>query len=159
MAFCEGVSVVGGLGTPSFVVRAMSRLLFLLLLSGPIALPVAGRAGGPYSPSSDSLMIVVLQGIGSTGEVQDDPAGQGENTRLVSGALAVLLGPFGAHRLYLGTTPRVAVVYGITFGGFGVLALLDLGHILFTKDLGDYRDNGRVFMWNRSKGGVDVTPP
>lgn len=80
-----------------------------------------------------------------------------ENARLVGSLLAVALGPFGAHRLYLGTTPRVAIFYGITFGGFGVLALIDLGHLLFTGDLTPYRNNGRVFMWNDTANGA--TPP
>ena len=53
----------------------------------------------------------------------------------------MLLGPFGAHRLYFGTTPKVAIIYGVTFGGFGILVLLDLGHLLFTKDLKSYRNN------------------
>lgn len=74
-----------------------------------------------------------------------------ENERVISSALAVLLGPFGAHRIYLGTTPKVAIIYGVTFGGFGVLVLLDLGHLLFTKDLSAYRNNDRVFMWGAPK--------
>ncbi|MCB0783679.1 MAG: TM2 domain-containing protein, partial [Flavobacteriales bacterium] len=53
-----------------------------------------------------------------------------ENSRLVSALLAVTLGPFGAHRLYLGTVPKVPIIYGVTFGGFGVLVLIDLGHLL-----------------------------
>lgn len=79
-----------------------------------------------------------------------------ENARWVASGLAVLLGPFGAHRLYLGTTPKVAIIYGLTFGGFGVLVLLDLGHMLFTKDLDAYRNSDRVFMW--AKPVVDGTP-
>ena len=80
-----------------------------------------------------------------------------ENKRWVAAALAVFLGPFGAHRLYLGTTTKVPIIYGITFGGFGVLALIDLGHILFTKDLSRYEGDGRVFMWARPKAAI--TPP
>ena len=71
--------------------------------------------------------------------------------------LALLLGPFGAHRIYLGTTPKVAVIYGLTFGGFGVLSLIDLGHLLFSKDLDQYRNNDRVIMWGRPK--ARITPP
>ena len=74
----------------------------------------------------------------------------------MSSGLALLLGPFGAHRLYLGTTPKVAIIYGITFGGFGILALIDLGHLLFTKDLDAYRNSDRVFMWNTPPA---PTPP
>ncbi len=85
-----------------------------------------------------------------------DTVAVGENQRLISSGLALLLGPFGAHRLYLGTTPKVAIIYGVTFGGFGILALLDLGHLLFSKDLEAYRNNDRVFMWTRRK---EPTPP
>ncbi len=80
-----------------------------------------------------------------------------ENTRLVSSSLALLLGPFAAHRIYLGTTPKVAIIYGVTFGGFGLLAITDLGHLLFTKDLEPYRNNDRVFMWTEPRHAP--TPP
>lgn len=77
-----------------------------------------------------------------------------ENHRAVAIALAVLLGPFGAHRLYLGTTPKVAIAYGLTFGGFGVVALIDLVHLIAAKDLGRFRDNDRILMW-----AGEPTPP
>jgi hypothetical protein len=80
-----------------------------------------------------------------------------EPERAVAAALAVLVGPFGAHRLYFGTKPKVPVIYGVTLGGFGVLVLIDLGHILFTKDLGPYRHNDKVFMWAKPKAAT--TPP
>jgi len=76
-----------------------------------------------------------------------------ENERVISTGLAVLLGAFGAHRIYLGTKPHVAVIYGITFGGFGVLALLDVVHILLKKDLAPYRNNDRIIMWGKPKEG------
>lgn len=126
-------------------------LLPILLLC---CLPWAAFAGGPYTPGvlSDADHAL-LQAWAQEG---DSTVVKGENTRLISSALAVFLGPFGAHRLYLGTTPKVAVIYGITFGGFGLLALLDLGHLLFTKDLEPYRNNDKVFMWAPQTG---ATPP
>ena len=96
------------------------------------------RAGGPFEPFEPTY-------------ITQDVARSGENERLVSSGLAVLLGPFGAHRIYLGTTPKVAILYGVTFGGFGVLVLLDLGHLLFTKDLAPYRNNDRIMMWGKPK--------
>ena len=74
-----------------------------------------------------------------------------EPERLVASVLAVGLGTFGAHRIYLGTRPGVPILYGITFGGFGILPLLDLGHLLFSKDLEPYRDNRQVFMWAKPR--------
>ena len=80
-------------------------------------------------------------------------------SRALAAALAVTLGPFGAHRLYLGTTPKVPLLYGLTFGGFGVLVLIDLGHILFTQDLAVYQNNRQVLMWAKPREGEGVTPP
>lgn len=119
--------------------RSLRIPVFLVLFAtGGLAL-----AGGPFQPRGSS-------------PVADSIEVQGENERAISSALAVLLGPFAAHRIYLGTTPQVAIVYGITFGGFGILVILDLGHLLFTKDLAPYRHNGRVFMWGQPK--EQVTP-
>ncbi len=86
-----------------------------------------------------------------------DSLGGKEPERLVAAGLAVLVGPFGAHRLYFGTKAKVPIIYGVTLGGFGVLVLIDLGHILFTKDLTPYRNNDQVFMWAKPR--PVVTPP
>jgi hypothetical protein len=74
-----------------------------------------------------------------------------ENPRLVAALLDVSLGLFGAHRLYLGTDVKVPVFYTLTIGGGGVLWIIDLGLILFTKDLTPYMDNPHVFMWVQEK--------
>ncbi|MBL7954100.1 MAG: TM2 domain-containing protein [Flavobacteriales bacterium] len=113
---------------------ALNTLTLLVCLT----LGHSALAGGPFvplrsMPPADSIEVVL------------------EDQRLVGSALALLLGPFGAHRIYLGTTPKVAIIYGLTFGGFGVLPLIDLGHLLFTKDLGPYQHNDRVIMWGRPK--------
>ena len=79
--------------------------------------------------------------------------------RLLAAGLAITVGPFGGHRLYLGTRPKVPLVYGLTFGGFGVLVLVDLGHILFTKDLTAYVESDRVLMWAGRNEPVEPTPP
>jgi hypothetical protein len=52
----------------------------------------------------------------------------------------------------------VPILYGLTFGAFGILPLIDLGHILFTKDLEAYRNDGRVLMWATGPE-AGVTPP
>lgn len=115
-----------------------------------LLLAIACRAGGPHA-ERNLLNKATLDSLSAAGWAVDSNSTKGENTRLVSSLLTVMLGPFGAHRLYLGTTTKVAVIYGVTFGGFGVLALLDLGHLLFTKDLESYKNNDRVFMWGRAR--------
>ena len=47
--------------------------------------------------------------------------------------LAIALGPFGVHRLYLGTDDKIPVIYSITLGAFGVLPLTDIIAIITTK--------------------------
>jgi hypothetical protein len=128
------------------------RLLLVLQVVGLFT--VQGFAGGPFGAPWPLDPASVDHFSTAPSSPLDEP--RKENTRLVSSGLAVLLGPFGAHRLYLGTTPKVAVIYGVTFGGFGLLPLIDLGHLLFTKDLGPYQDNDRVFMWGKA---AKPTPP
>lgn len=66
--------------------------------------------------------------------------------------LAVFLGHFGVHRIYLGTSPNVPVVYSLTLGGgFGLLPLLDIAAILTTKNLEKFYHNDKVFMWSKAK--------
>ena len=78
--------------------------------------------------------------------------------RALAAGLALALGPFGGHRIYLSTDPKVPVLYALTFGGFGVLVLVDLGHILFTKDLAAYVENDRVLMWAKPRGEAAIPP-
>lgn len=62
--------------------------------------------------------------------------------------MAVLTGPLGGHRLYLGTQTHVPIVYTLTLGGgMGLLPLIDVFVILFTTDLSQYKDCGQIIMW------------
>ncbi|MFZ6053166.1 NINE protein [Halocola ammonii] len=75
-----------------------------------------------------------------------------ENPRLVSILLTLALGPFGAHRIYLGTDVKVPVFYTLTLGGgLGILPVIDLLHLVFTKDISVYYNNPRIFMWSGNK--------
>jgi TM2 domain-containing membrane protein YozV len=71
-----------------------------------------------------------------------------ENPRVIAFCLAILLGPFGAHRIYLGTRHMVPVAYVLTLGGgLGVVPVIDAILILATKNLEPYQNNPRFFMW------------
>jgi hypothetical protein len=116
----------------------------------PVLLSAPGMAAGPFLPPS--AVVIELP-------AETSPADRGhEPHRLVAATLAVTLGAFGAHRLYFGTDAKVPVIYGITFGGFGVLVLIDLAHILFDKDLAPYHANNKVFMWGKAPAET-LTPP
>lgn len=71
-----------------------------------------------------------------------------ENHKAHAVGMAVLLGPFGMHRIYLGTEAHVPVIYCITLGGgFGFLPITDIAAILLTPELEPYVENDRVIMW------------
>lgn len=125
--------------------RMGALVLLLCLCWSPL------RAAGPHTPVlTTSELLELARSLPSVEKK--------EPQRLVATTLAVTLGIFGAHRLYLGTSTKVPIVYGLTFGGFGVLALIDLGHILFSKDLDAYRNDGNILMWADGASG-GTTPP
>lgn len=64
----------------------------------------------------------------------------------------ILTGPLGGHRVYLGTRPGAPIIYAITLGGFGILPVIDLFHLIFTKDLSKFEKNQKIIMWG---GGGD----
>lgn len=68
--------------------------------------------------------------------------------KIIAITLAVTLGVFGVHRLYLGTSTKVPIIYTLTLGGgFGVLVVSDIIAILATKNLEAFSPNEKVFMW------------
>lgn len=110
-------------------------------------------AMGPFDADSLSMAVAEMRSVQPM-EPSPEASIVQENHRAVAIGLAVLLGPFGAHRLYLGTTPKVAIAYGLTLGGFGVVALIDLVHLIVVKDLDRFRNNDRILMW-----AGEPTPP
>ena len=75
---------------------------------------------------------------------------QPKHRKLKAVLLAVFLGHFGVHRIYLGTSPNVPVVYSLTLGGgLGLLPLIDIYSILKSKDLNEFKNSNQVFMWSR----------
>ena len=75
-----------------------------------------------------------------------------KNKKLKAVMLAIFLGHFGVHRIYLGTTASVPVFYSLTLGGgLGLLPLIDTIAILKNKDIDQFVDSDKVFMWNSNK--------
>ncbi len=78
----------------------------------------------------------------------DELVDQPKHQKLKAVLLTIFLGHFGVHRIYLGTSPNVPVVYSLTLGGgLGLLPLVDLVTILGTKDLSKFQNSDKVFMW------------
>ena len=79
-----------------------------------------------------------------------DPPEQTRKKRIIAAlcALPFPCGFVGAHRVMLGSSPWVPVVYVATFGGcFGLLPLIDFCFITFSKDITPFENNPHVFMW------------
>ncbi|MFZ1688983.1 MAG: TM2 domain-containing protein [Flavobacteriales bacterium] len=128
--------------------------LALLMLT---ALTGHATAAGPYHNGTEDGDADRLDSLATI--VQRTDASIQENERLTSVLLAIALGPFGGHRLYLGTGAKVPIIYTLTLGGgFGVLPTMDLVHLLLKKDLEPYRNNTQVFMWAKPRTG-QITPP
>ncbi len=71
-----------------------------------------------------------------------------KHRKLKAVLLAIFLGHFGVHRIYLGTSPNVPAVYTLTLGGgLGILPLADIVAILKSKDLDEFKDSKKVIMW------------
>ena len=70
-----------------------------------------------------------------------------ENPRLVAIGLDITLGLFGMHRLYLGTDIKVPIAYTLTFGGGGILWLVDLAMLVASPDIESFKNNPHFFMW------------
>lgn len=102
----------------------------------------------------EQVTVGLQQTVGST--LDSVPALPSETTdvaepkaqKLKAVLLALFLGHFGVHRIYLGTEANVPVVYSLTLGGgFGLLPLLDIIAILSSKDISEFSGNNQVIMW------------
>lgn len=76
-------------------------------------------------------------------------AGKQKNVA-VAIVLDLLLGYFGVHRFYLGTEVLTGLGYFLTCGGiFGIVPLIDLVVLIIdSKDISQYVNNPKFFMWN-----------
>jgi TM2 domain-containing membrane protein YozV len=126
------------------------RLFILILIIGSTCATAFGRQVDFFVSTADSTEIVQ----NTTIEHQaDNTATAGSQfkpkfKRLKAALLALFLGHFGVHRIYLGTSPNVPIVYSLTLGGgLGLLPLADFIFILTAKDLDAFTDNDKVFMW------------
>ena len=116
--------------------------LFAMLCFLHTPLSVCGQ-----SPTDKILGSIVFE-QNDEGELKlKDRWANHENPRLVAIALDLTLGLFGMHRLYLGTDVKVPVAYTLTFGGGGILWLVDLVLLISTPDIESYKNNPHFFMW------------
>ncbi len=71
--------------------------------------------------------------------------------KLTTFVIAILTGPLGGHRVYLGTSTTVPLIYTITLGGFGSLVVADIIALAVTKHWTRFKNNQNIIMWIPSK--------
>ena len=125
------------------------RLLLIVIIIGSTCATTFGREVDFFvsTDSTEKLFAANYVISGDNTKVADNSF-KPKFKRLKAALLALFLGHFGVHRIYLGTSPNVPIVYSLTLGGgLGLLPLADFIFILTTKDLEAFAENDKVFMW------------
>lgn len=95
------------------------------------------------------LTIIENRDTNQISSSKKSPIKYRESKRFMAAFLCLTLGPFGMHRLYLGSTPQVAAAYSVTLGAIGIVPVVDLLLITFSKDISRFKNNERVIMWGK----------
>ena len=120
----------------------------LLLMLSFLALCSRANDVVEYS-TKDFQIIIELQDSNQVVDFDSIPSRQVKFKRGKAIFFTTLTGFLGGHRIYFGTHHRTPIIYSITFGGLGILPLIDLVHIIFTKDLSRYEHKSQIIMWGR----------
>lgn len=77
---------------------------------------------------------------------------KGGDSVIVAAVLCWFFGSFGVHRVYMGSSPKLILIYFITCGGiFGVVTLIDLITLIIRaikeEGVGSYANNDKFFAW------------
>ncbi len=134
--------------------KPIVSILFMILMG----FSFDASSGNSSHIKTDSVQLkmidtLIISSADSTHQIAcDTPKTKADqNKKRFVSALFAFPFPFGfmgAHRVMLGTKPWIPVVYVATFGGcFGLLPLIDFCVITFSKNLEQYENNPRLFMW------------
>jgi TM2 domain-containing membrane protein YozV len=138
------------------------RISLCLFLWGALVLFTSGKVNAANVPLDSAKHNKALQGIkipdahsefAFSDSIKDTPKKVKfhKKHRLIAALLAFPLGVFGLHRMYLGTSAKIPLIYIVTIGGgFGILPFIDFVLILLNKDIHlNYTSNTHIFMWNK----------
>ena len=99
--------------------------------------------------TKDFHIIIEFQDTNQVIEFDSIPPRQVKFKRGKAILFTLFTGFLGGHRIYFGTHHRTPIIYSITFGGLGILPIIDLVHIVFTKDLTRYEHKSQIIMWGK----------
>lgn len=97
----------------------------------------------------DSVLIENNEIINAEDTSQLSKKTERKHVRAKAIIFTILTGPLGGHRVYLRTRPGAPIVYALTLGGFGILPLIDLAHLIFKKDISSFEENPKIMMWSK----------
>ena len=116
--------------------------VFRLILSVGLCFTALGQRENRFKDKVHQTLFTEQRNVDISNRKTND------HSKLVAVGLNISLGLFGVHRLYLGTSPGIPVIYTFTLGGGGFLMLSDLGVIIFTKDLEQFANNPNAVLWS-----------
>lgn len=112
---------------------------------------------GTFSAKAESLSLVIQDSVFienrelviKKDSSQLDKKRARKHVRVKAIIFTILTGPLGGHRVYLRTRPGAPIIYAVTLGGFGILPLVDLAHLIFKKDISSFEENPKIMMWTK----------
>ncbi len=126
------------------------RLRILFLFSFCFLINLSSKAKNSVGLSlNENQFIVSVQENNLADSVSDDVIVTVKFQRGKAILFTVFTGFLGGHRIYLGTHQRTPIIYSVTLGGLGILPLIDLIQIIFTKDLSKFEYRPQIIMWGK----------
>ncbi len=134
----------------------MRKVVFLFLALLPLAL----FANNSYEINLSKVDVTIQQAVESNNFNLQTEFSANKNSEMLQSSdknvttafiLAILVGGFGVHRLYLGTSMGVFIGYLLTGAGCGILYTIDnvllLISLIQNSPIDSYIDNPHFFMW------------
>lgn len=126
----------------------MKNILFIVIL-GLFTFQVNANNGLELNANEIKVLIELDKTL-QKGELQIQVFPKKNEVKFKRGKaiiFTVLTGFLGGHRIYLGTHHRTPIIYSVTLGGLGILPLVDLVNIIFTKDISKFENRSQIIMW------------
>lgn len=121
----------------------------LILLIASVSLNAQFKPVGAFDAASDTILMDYHVSE-ANGNYKAEKTAKSKN-KFVAIGLTIALGPFGVHRLYLGTQNKVPLAYTLTLGGgFFILPIIDAFYILLSEQK-YIENNPYFFIWNKKK--------
>ncbi|MCB0400838.1 MAG: TM2 domain-containing protein [Flavobacteriales bacterium] len=124
----------------------MAKVLMSLVA---LFLFVRGHANqlAPIQQEIDTILIQFQADTDSVGFQEQQAVRQVKFKRGKAILFTIFTGLLGGHRIYLGTHHRTPIIYSVTLGGLGILPLVDLINLIFTKDINKFDNKTQIIMW------------